>query len=122
MSSEAPQRIVGFAPLKDVSVMLPYAKAHRKTYHDALWQVGLGDDDRAHLLQKRHKYAVLLRRFEDAPNIPKRTIVALDIELILEGHGHPMKGPYQLTSLFELIIQRFGLSDRIVKKDLGKAT
>ena len=105
-----------------MSITLRYAKAHRETYHDALWQVGFGDDDRAHLLQKRHQYAVLLGRFEGAPNIPERTVIAFDIELILESHGHPMKGPDQLTSLFEVIIQRFGLSDRIVKKDLGKAT
>lgn len=60
------------------------------TYHDALWQVRLRDDDRAHLFQGRHQNAILQSWSERSSNIAKGTVETSNIELIFQSHRNAM--------------------------------
>jgi hypothetical protein len=91
------------------------------TYHDALWQVRLGDDDRAHLFQGRHQNAILQSRVERSSNIAKGTVIARNIELIFQSHRYAMQRSDWASVRSKERVELTGLCDGILEQNLRKA-
>lgn len=91
------------------------------TYHNALREVCLCDNDCSQFFQPRYQRSIRQCWCESPSNISKCRIKPSDIKLILYCYRHAMQGTYQ-TAVFSLeVIEVFCLRDGIVEADLCQA-
>ena len=85
------------------------------TYQNTLRHIRLCKYDGAERMQHFDKNGVVFCRREGSANVTQGSIVPLDVELILEGHDHPVQWPKGLFFDSEEVIKLGGLNQSILE-------